>query len=313
MKKISKNSAYSIMYHYVREERANKYKDLKFLDFKKFKKQINYFATNFDILSLDDFSQAIKKKTKNNKPPLLLTFDDGYKDHYQYVFPFLLKKKLKGLFYPPARILEKKFLLDVNKIHFILSEVNDKKIIIKEIKRYLEIKTNLSYEKLNLKKISLNSRFDNKETILIKRLLQYYLPKKIRTSLNNHLFKKFANKDMKELSDELYLKSTHIDEMYNSGMHFGSHGFNHEWLEFLDKKEQEFEISKSYKFLKTINKKNEILSICYPYGSHNTTTLKLLKKYKFEFGFTSKPGVINLEKKNNNLLIPRFDTNDFHV
>ena len=110
--KFSQKNAYSIMYHYVRDEKKNKLKHLNFLNFKKFKDQINFFLKNFLIVNYEEFSDIIRNKKIYNKPPLVLTFDDGYIDHYKYVFPYLLKKKIKGLFYPSAKVIEKKFVLD---------------------------------------------------------------------------------------------------------------------------------------------------------------------------------------------------------
>ena len=303
--------AYSVMYHYVKESKTNQYKNFKFLDYNKFKSQINYFLKTFNILSLDDFIDLKETKKILKKPPLLLTFDDGYLDHYDYVYPYLLEKKIKGLFYPPARIIEKNFILDVNKIHFILSKVNDKKIILNEIKGYLKKNTTFIFDEFELKQINTKSRFDNKETILIKRLLQYFLPLKIRINLVTFLFKKFVNLNTTEVSSKLYMKRNHIVEMIKDGMHFGSHGYNHHWFNFIPYKEQEIEIKKSCTFLRSLNKKESALTICYPYGSYNKDTIKILKKYNFKLGFTSLPGKIKMFEKKNNLILPRFDTNDF--
>ena len=62
----------------------------------------------------------LKFREKFKKPLLLLSFDDGYIDHYKYVVPTLVKNKIKGCFYPPINIFKGK-LLNVNKIHFILN------------------------------------------------------------------------------------------------------------------------------------------------------------------------------------------------
>lgn len=299
------------MYHYVRDEKKNKLKHLNFLNFKKFKDQINFFLKNFLIVNYEEFSDIIQNKKIYNKPPLVLTFDDGYIDHYKYVFPYLLKKKIKELFYPSAKVIEKKFVLDVNKIQYVLSIVKNKKIILQEIKQYLKKKTKINFDKLNINKINLKHRFDNKEIILIKRLLQHFLPTNLRKDLNNHLFKRFSNFTLEDFSKQLYMKKKHMREMVNEGMHFGAHGNNHHWFQFITKKQQELEIKKSVLFLKKINKKNKPYSICYPFGSYNNHTLKILKKYNFELGFTSVPGKINISQKNNKLTLPRYDTNDF--
>ena len=50
------------MYHYVREIKKSKYSNLKGLEFNNFKKQINFFIKNFNILTNDDFIEIIKTK-----------------------------------------------------------------------------------------------------------------------------------------------------------------------------------------------------------------------------------------------------------
>ena len=121
------------MYHYVREIDGSKYPLLKGLEFNNFKKQIDFFSKNFNILDYFDFTTIIKNKKIPEKPSVLLTFDDGYIDHYQYVFPYLLKKKINGCFYPPILPLLNKMVLDVNKIHFILEKAKNKNFLIQDI------------------------------------------------------------------------------------------------------------------------------------------------------------------------------------
>ena len=41
---------------------------------------------------------------------MFLTFDDGYLDHYKYVYP-ILKNKISGSFYVPSKILQKGYIL----------------------------------------------------------------------------------------------------------------------------------------------------------------------------------------------------------
>ena len=98
--------------------------------------------------------------------------------------------------------------------------------------------------------------------------------------------------------------------MIDNGMHFGSHGKSHFWFDSLNLKEQEFEIFESIKFLNLINKKDYLLTMCYPYGNYNKDTLTLLRKYDFKLGLTTIPEIYN-SKNDNLLLIPRLDTNDY--
>lgn len=91
------------MYHYVREIKKSKFPNLKGLEFKDFKRQINFFSNNFNILSNNDFVEILKSKKIPKKKSILLTFDDGYIDHWKFVFPYLKKKKNFRMFLPTYR------------------------------------------------------------------------------------------------------------------------------------------------------------------------------------------------------------------
>ena len=50
-----KNKIYIVAYHYVRPIKKSKYKNLKGLEFDKFREQINFFKKKFNILDFEDF------------------------------------------------------------------------------------------------------------------------------------------------------------------------------------------------------------------------------------------------------------------
>lgn len=302
-----------VMYHYVREIKKSKYPDLKGLEFNEFKRQVNYFCKNFNVLTNADLIEIIATKRIPKKPSIFLTFDDGYIDHYKFVFPFLVKKKISGIFYPPINAVENKIVLDVNKIHFILEKEKNRKKILDEIDKYLVKKKLKPISEFDLSKINLNIRYDDKDTALIKSLLQYCFPKNLRIKICNFLFKKILDKDLKEFSRELYMNKKQILEMDTENMNFGSHGVNHYWWEYLNKNEQENEIKGSINYFKRINVDTSNFSVCYPHGSYSLNTIALLKKYKVKFAFTSQVGGINLKNLNKNFLFPRYDTNDFKI
>ena len=94
--KINNSTINIVMYHYVREIKNSNYPNLKGLEYKDFKNQIDYFCKNFNVISNDDFIEIIKTKKIPSKPSIFLTFDDGYIDHFKYVFPYLKKKKSRS-------------------------------------------------------------------------------------------------------------------------------------------------------------------------------------------------------------------------
>ena len=305
------NNIYIVMFHYVREIKKSKFPNIKGLEFSDFKDQILYFKKNFNLLSNNQLIEIIDSKKVPKKKSILLTFDDGYKDHIQYVFPFLKKHKISANFYPPIISSQNKKILDVNKIHFILEKEQNKKKILDLIFIYVKKFLNKNPEQIGINKINLKNRYDEKETILIKRLLQDCLPEPHRVKIVAKLFSDIVNVDEEEFSKTLYMNKFDLIELYNNGFKIGSHGNNHFWSENLDKDSQEKELKLSIEYFKNIGVLDEFFSICYPYGSYNLETFPILEKYKIKFGLTTKVGSVNNNNIRNTFELPRFDTNDF--
>ena len=301
-----------VMYHYVRPILGSNYPGLKGLEFDHFKKQIHYFLNQgYKIINLKDLNSLFEGKL-DIKKPLLLTFDDGYIDHYRYVYPFLKSLKLSGVFSPPTNIFLEKKVLDVNKIHFILASEKNTSFITSYIKNFIKINENylrLKDYEYYFKKLAIESRFDNKNVIFIKRLLQNELPDIIRSRLVQELFEKFVPIQESNLHSELYLNFDQIREMKQNSMDIAGHGARHIWLGKSSFKEQSFEFIETLKFLKSLDV-NDNYTFAYPYGSYNSNTLKLMKKYKFNFGFTTIPSLNGIKLFNSHTLA-RMDTNDY--
>ena len=215
--------------------------------------------------------------------------------------------------------MKQKFVLDVNKIHFILERQKNRKQILNELNIYLKKRFDFDIDKINLKKFNLyykrkditSNRYDDEETTMIKQLLQNYLPEKLRNKSCEYLFSKFVNKNSNKFAREIYMSLSNIREMNNDKMHIGSHGVNHCCWKFLTKKKQEDEIKKSLMYFKRNKINVQNFSVCYPYGSFNKDTKNILVKYNAKFGLTTEAGNIKNTIKFNRFQLPRYDTNDF--
>ena len=312
-----------VMYHYVRDLKNSRYPNIKGLDIEKFKKQIKFFKENYNFVRIEDLIEYYKNPKEKELPDkaILLTFDDGYKDHYTYVLPILLENNIQGSFYIPTKCFQDKKVLDVNKIHFILEScIGEEERILKEIEEYLEknkdSRISLSYNDY-FKEYAVDSRFDTKEVIFIKRMLQVVLPEDYRKKLVDILFKKYVctigDKIISERTfwEELYLTPEQIRMMEKLGMHIGFHSHDHVWLNSLSKEEQEFQIKSSINYFKEIGIKTEKMTLSYPYGGYNEESVELIKKYEIPLAFTTKVAIADLNK-DKNYALPRLDTNDFY-
>ena len=304
----------TVMYHYVRPIRDSKFPKIKGLELQSFLNQINFFAKNFTFVNINQILNAIYENQNIPTNSMILTFDDGFKDHYEYVFPILKKLNIQGVFFPSGKSIDEKIVLDVHKIHYILANCNDSKKLVNLI---LE-KINNNKEKYNLKdpiefynKFAKPNRFDDADIIFIKRTLQKELPIKLRIKIINELFLEFVTNDEEEFSTKLYLSTEDIKEMVENGMSFGSHGYSHYWLSSLDESKMDIELKKSEEFLNKFSKDKETWTFCYPYGDYDQRVISKIKNIGFKAGFTTKFADTELIKVKR-FEFNRFDTNDFH-
>jgi peptidoglycan/xylan/chitin deacetylase (PgdA/CDA1 family) len=302
-----------VMYHYIRDIRNSAYPRLKGLDIASFKRQLDFLQSSYTMVRLADLRACIQESKPLPVKACWLTFDDGYRDHYEYVFPELLSRGIEGAFFPPSKPITDREILDANKIHFILARVKNVEAIVADLKAAffahdLVDVMGKSFEAL-WSELAKPNRFDSGDVIFVKRLLQHALPPRWRERLADVLFKKYVSTDAHAFADDLYMSSAQLSEMIKSGMYVGSHGYRHLWLGKETYATQLDEIQKSLEFLDSLGAPTRDWVMCYPYGNHDAETLDILKSKGCLLGLTTNVGVADLQV-NAPLELPRLDTND---
>jgi len=300
-----------IMYHYVRPIKGSKFPGIKGLELEGFKRQLDYLSENFSIVSTEEVINAAKYSTPLPKDACWLTFDDGYKDHFEHVMPELLKRNLHGAFFPPRIAIEEDQVLDVNLIHHILSCADNVDQLVTSLNSHC-IVHGVSERELNdfYEKYAIPNRFDNADTIYVKRMLQHVLPEQLRTTIAHEMFQEFVGLSAADFSSELYMSVEEVRELVRNGMYVGSHGSMHYWLDKITPEEQDKDIRQSLKFLDSVGAPTKDWVMCYPYGAYNDDTLTTIKNFDAVLGITTENRVANLTS-DNSLELPRLDTNDF--
>ena len=300
-----------IMYHYVRPIRGSEFPGIKGLELEGFKRQLDFLEENYSIVTTEQVIDAVTKDKKLPKNACWLTFDDGYKDHYMYVLPELVKRNLSGAFFPSRVVIKENKLLDVNAIQHILSNTSNKKLLVSELYEHC-LNNGISQVQLNshYKDFGVANRFDDADTIFIKRMLQHVLPENMRNLITTSLFEKFVGISPQEFSSKLYMNIEEVCTLVKNGMYVGSHGSMHYWLDKISVEKQKEDIIKSLGFLEDVGIPTKDWIMCYPYGAYNDSTLSLLKELGASIGITTKVKIANLST-DNPFTLPRLDTNDF--
>lgn len=152
------------------------------------------------------------------------------------------------------------------------------------------------------------NRFDNKETIFVKRILQTVLPENIRSKIATNLFEKYVGIPENVFARELYLSTDQIRCMKKEGMHIGIHGYDHYWLGNLNKEKMIKDVDMALEVMNGFIDLNN-WTMNYPYGSYNDDVIEYISGKGCKLAMTTAVRVAS--NTDNRFLLPRLDCNDF--
>jgi peptidoglycan/xylan/chitin deacetylase (PgdA/CDA1 family) len=306
-----------VMYHYVRDLARSRYPGIKGRTIEEFEGQLDYLRTHYTVTT----TRAVVEASRGGHPlppnACLLTFDDGFLDHYTVVFPRLLARGLSGSFYPPAVVAAGGRVLDVHKIHFILAATADREALARRVielidacRRDVEMPAT---EALKLEHWSASGVGDDAETAFVKRVLQKDpVPESIRARIVHALFVERVGVDEAVLARELYMDLPQLRAMVRSGMEVGGHGVGHVWLDQADADARRREIHGTRDFLADVHGDAPTdWVMCYAYGAHDEASRRLVSEAGAALGLTTEKGIAR--DLRTPLQLPRLDTNDLPV
>ncbi len=300
-----------ITYHYVRPIASSAWPAIKGLELEEFRGQLDYIQCHYNPVSLDNILMSARGAQVDwPDNPILLTFDDGYTDHYSYAFPELSRRNISGCFFASTRPLLDRVILDVNKVHFVLASCCDHAVLAETLDaaiRSHEGEVDLPSVTELRTQFFKTSRWDPAETVYFKRVLQRGLPPAVRSTIADQLFRNFVSVDPADFAETLYLTKEQARQMIAEGMSFGCHGDDHIWLGHASEAEQRHDISRSMRLSAALGIRPEDTSYCYPYGSYNDVTLDILKSFNCTVGFTTRLDLNPTDLDRNMLELARID------
>ena len=290
-----------VMYHFVRETEGTEFPGLHSRKLDQFDFQLSHLESNFQVVALYALDHSLDSTA-------LLTFDDGLKDHFVHAFPALQKKNMTAAFFVSSLPILKPVVLDVHKIQLLLGGQRHESLF-KLLASELGVKRIKEYEESGA--ISADpARFDNRKTILFKRLLQRDLEEPLRSEILHKIFNHFHTGDEEKISKEFYMSLVELRELKAAGMVIGNHTVNHPWLGHLDLAEAKREILDCENLLIQEGLMDEdFKTIAYPYGNSTSHIETYLLESKYQYAFTTVAENWN-PAEFSKMRIPRLDTND---
>jgi len=301
----------SFMYHYVREDSD---------DFPySAHKRVSEFISEIEKLhtmgyGFDNVSRCVRRCLDNNvteDKTLLLTFDDGLKDHIVVARQLAAMGVTGATFYIPIGPYLTGQILPVHKAHIIRSRFGRESFsLLQQASKILGLNIEA---KQDTKSQIFDSRYqhqrDSEEIKLFKRHVNYYGN---RDEVNALLDKIIELSGLSLSTQSVYLTRAEIREISSLGFEVGSHGLSHTPMSRLSVNEQSKEMVESKSFLEAIVER-PVKSFCYPYGrksSYTRSTVGLLEASGFASSLSVDPRDITIADLQTSIYeIPRYDCN----
>ncbi len=300
------------MYHYVRESVPH-LPFFRYLSFDNFKKQLDYFEKNFGLVSFEEFCRLKTEPEFINvlKNKILLSFDDGLKEHFTLVYPELLKRGALGIFFMPTAVLKEEKALCVHKIHYLLGHGGGGGKLLDLALELIE-HSMCEGENAYLFEDYYDLLDDDVSVKRFKLLLNYNLKEEFKEEILSALVAKCGLSEA-QIYENYYLNREELKIMSENQMLIGSHAHSHINFLNLNAKQEADEVRKSFEILSFLDP--TIRTFCYPYGEFSRNSRAILQNLGVDFAFVSldeyKKDIDEEDLKKNPFTLSRYDCNAF--
>jgi peptidoglycan/xylan/chitin deacetylase (PgdA/CDA1 family) len=229
---------------------------------------------------------AIRGEGELPERSLIVTFDDGLREQFEYAWPILQRTGIPAVFFVNTSPIEKSQVSMVHKIHLLRAHVAPELFLqtLREQARRYEIDIDLHVDR---EKATLQYKYDTPEAAELKYLLNFTLEREERDKLIEGCFDKhFAGLEA-SISRELYMNLFQIAELGSHGF-IGTHAHQHLPLGLLSAERIEENISTSVLSIAEWTGSRPV-ALSYPYGSREACTPAVAKSaadFGIAFAFT---------------------------
>ncbi len=258
-----------------------------FTDVEQFSRQISWLKNNAKIISQSDLISVLNRggKPDYERPCVMITFDDGYRDNYDLAYPILKKHNVPAVFFITSNMVENGELPWWDIIVYMLKKTRKLSF------RYEDHSFNLATDKF-------------RAMVFFQEVMKTYPAPRTRHLLGEISEILEVQLPPSELQREHIMTWDQVREMNQNGMDIGSHTHTHRVFSTIS----EMEIREELMFSKLMIENainSPVLSVSYPVGepqliSRETELLSMESGYTL--GFTTNSGVNSWEGINRYLI-----------
>lgn len=239
-----------------------------------FREQVSWLKKNYDIIN---FSQL--ERGDYDKNPIIITFDDGYRDNYLNAYEILMEFNATATIFLTADYIGADKLFWWDEIAYLINTAAKNRI------RIMLNKTEYCFNLYNV-----SDRRESNTSLL--RLVKQ-VSDKGRKDIISQLREQLMVDGMAGGYPNVIMTWEEIKEMSRGGIEFGSHSATHPILSNVPAEGMEYEICESKKKIeRMINKEVKVFS--YPVGGEagfNEENIALVKAANYQYATTYINGV----------------------
>ena len=251
-----------VTYHYVRDE-TYPYSGIHPVTPAQLRQQIDMLGRNFNLASIGQAEGFLLGQRDLSGPFVLLTFDDGLREHLHIARHVLEPLGLRGLFFVCSRPLEEGRALAVSKMHWLRSITPPREFRAALLERIPSARVELDAAAEEEARVSYP--YDRSDDVKLKYLMNFVLTHAdIDAALSEML--KERGIDEAEFCRSTYMSEDDLRELQRAGHVVGGHSHSHAPLAQLSPAELESDVRRNVGFLEQVlGARPQWFS--YPYGS----------------------------------------------
>jgi len=215
-----------------------------------FYRQMSYVQRNFNVVSFKDIYAAERQAGALPPRPLIVTFDDGYRDNYTNAFPVLKELGVPATIFVATSHMGSKSLFWWDLVAYCINTTE---------------RTDLTLDEISGHALPLGTSCERR--VAIARVLAWVkmVPEKTKARFVRDLPAALGVEIPPDLSVAMHLSWDEIREMADCGIEFGSHAVSHPVLSKVDDDQLEREVVDSKAALQRELGKEAIV-FSYPVG-----------------------------------------------
>ena len=278
---------HAVTYHYVRDLPRTRFPRIKGMLIDDFHRQIDLWSQHLEMASLESAIAFLRGQYRPSRDLCLLTFDDGFKDHFSYVMPLLASRNIQGLFGVITSCTEEHRVASVHMNHFLMAHLpfcEYQKAVLKRVQ------DDVGGIDLDERAASESYPLDTLEVASLKYLLNFLVTPPARDRILREIFVRYLG-DETCFARQLYMNWDEVRQLQSAGMLIAGHSHEHNALATLSAAELSKDLHTCRTILDRRVSPQPRWPFSYPYGktnSYNSLTISTLKECGFMCGFDTE-------------------------